>query len=206
MDGPTQTVTVQIATQERVRTTTGPQWWDMPIIIKVPLVLPRGGGFSLTLPLKKGNEGMLIFCDTCLDFWWVNGQTNAPKADNAVAASGTQRQNEVRRHHFWDCGFLPGMCSQPNVLSDYSTDAAQLRSDDLSSCVSVASNEVRISADTDIALVAPAISATDGGTALALVNDVFYQWFVNVYMPSVRYVATAPAAPTGAETTVLKGQ
>ena len=98
------------------------------------------------------------------------------------------------------------MCSQPNVLSDYSTDAAQLRSDDLSSCVSVASNKARISADMDIALAAPAINATNGGTALALVNDVFYQWFVNVYMPSVRYVATAPVVPAGAETTVLKGQ
>ena len=152
VDPATQTVTVQIAVQERVRTSTGPQWWDMPIIIKVPLVVPRGGGFSLTLPLKKGDEGMLVFCDTCLDFWWVNGQSNAPKADNATSPSGTQRQNEVRRHHFWDCGFLPGMCSQPNVLTNYSTDATQLRSDDGTVAVSVSGSSV--------ALMAPLVIAT----------------------------------------------
>ena len=74
LDPTTQTVTVQISIQERVRTPTGPQWWDTPPIIKVPIIVPRGGGYAVTLPLKKGDEGLLVFCDTCFDLWWHNGQ------------------------------------------------------------------------------------------------------------------------------------
>ena len=162
MDAATQTVTVQIAIQERVRTTTGPQWWDMPIIIKVPIVLPRGGGFCLTLPLKQHDEGLLVFCDTCFDFWWHNGRTNAPKAANASSPSGTQKQNEVRRHHFWDCGFIPGMTSQPNKIAAYSTDSMQLRSDSGVTKASVAESSVALA--TPLVTVAQNLQVGNGAT------------------------------------------
>jgi hypothetical protein len=131
MDALHQTVTVQIAIQERVRNNGQQQWWDVPPIVNVPILVPRGGGYSITLPLKKGNQGMLIFCDTCFDTWWVNGQTSAPPAQNPglTTPSGSQRQLEVRRHHVHDCGFLPGMWSQNNLLTAYSTDSLQIRSD-----------------------------------------------------------------------------
>ena len=115
MDPVTQTVTVQIALQERVRvpsaTAAGCAWMDIPPIIKVPIVTPRGGGFSFTLPLKKDDEGLLVFCDTCFDLWWVNGQNSspAPTMPKGATSSGSQRQLEVRRHHVHDCGFIPGM-------------------------------------------------------------------------------------------------
>jgi hypothetical protein len=202
----TQTVTVQIAIQEQVRTDTGPQWWDIPPIIKVPILIPRGGGFSITLPLKKGDEGLLIFCDTCFDFWWVNGQNNAPVAQNTGTASGSQRQNEVRRHHVHDCGFLPGGYSQPNVLSNYATASMQVRSDDGAAIIDVAAAGVTVTAQ-NVALVAPTVTAKQsGGTPQVLVNDNFYQWFKTTYMPAVQYVGAMPALPVSPETTVLKGQ
>lgn len=188
----TQTVTAQIAMQERVRTPQGAQWWDTPPIFLVPLILPRGGGYSLTLPLKKGDEGLLVFCDTCFDLWWQNAQTNSPKASNSKQPSGTQQQLEVRRHHIHDCGFIPGMCSQPNKLSDYSSTAAQLRRDDGSALVEVADGAVTVK--------------QAGGDALPLLNDNFYQWFLNTFMPAVQYKATQPTPPEEAETTILKGQ
>jgi len=206
LDPVTQTVTVQIAIQEQVRTKTGPQWWDVPPIIKVPIVIPRGGGFSITIPIKKGDEGLLIFCDACIDFWWANGQNNAPKAANADSASGSQTQNEIRRHWVHDCGFLPGMYSQPNVLTDYATDSLQIRSDDGNTVIEVTATEVNVTAPDTVHVKSPAISADNGGTALALVNDNFYQWFIDTYMPSVQYVSSAPSPPTNPETTVLMGQ
>jgi hypothetical protein len=146
MDAATQTVSVQIAIQERVRTAAGPAWMDVPTITKVPILVPRGGGFSLTLPLKKGDEGLLIFCDTCFDLWWTNGQASSPPPTlpAGVSASGSQRQNEVRRHYVHDCGFFPGMWSQPNVLSNYSTASAQLRSDDGSVSIDLAHSGITL--------------------------------------------------------------
>lgn len=214
LDPTHQTVTVQIAIQERVRTAEGAQWWDVAPIINVPIIIPRGGGFSVTLPLKKGDEGLLVFCDTCFDFWWQNGKNNSPVANNNTSPSGTQRQFEVRRHHIHDCGFIPGMYSQPNVLSDYSTDSLQLRSDDGNTIIDVAEDGVTVTGQNVVVnassvaqVTAPQIHANaSGGTALALVNDNFYRWFVDIYMPSVVYVSSEPVLPANPETTILKGQ
>lgn len=138
MDVDSQTVTVQISIQERVRQQTGTQWWDIPPIGNVPVVMPRGGGYACTLPLKQGDEGLLVFCDTCFDSWWLNGQTNAPKADNVDTPSGSQRQFEVRRHYVHDCGFIPGMWSQKSTLISYDADNMQIRSDDATQMLELA--------------------------------------------------------------------
>jgi hypothetical protein len=203
MDAVHQTVTVQIAIQERVRFNGQQQWWDVPPIINVPILVPRGGGFSVTLPLKKGDQGMLIFCDTCFDNWWVNGQTAAPPVQNSPALpgpnpSGSQRQLEVRRHHIHDCGFLPGMWSQNNLLTDYSTDSLQIRSDDGNTVIDVAEAGVTISG--------AAVMAQNDGPALALVNDTFFQFWLTEVIPFLVAKGFTGTTPLGSETTILKGQ
>jgi len=203
MDVATQTVTVQIAIQERVRTPKGPQWQDLPPIARVPPMIYRGGGFSVTLPLKKGTEGMLIFCDCCFDLWWNNGTNNAPPAQNLQAGqgpSGSQQQIGMHRHEFWDCGFYPGLSSQPNILSDYSTDSLQIRSDDGTTVIDVSESGVNITA--------PEVNAkSTGGTPLALVNDTWFQWWkTNIYPFLVSKGYAGPGIPLVPETTVLKGQ
>lgn len=229
MDPVTQTVTVQIALQERVRVpsaaTAGCAWMDIPPIIKVPIIIPRGGGFSFTLPLKKGNEGLLVFCDTCFDLWWVNGQNSSPvpTMPKGAASSGSQRQLEVRRHHVHDCGFIPGMCSQPNVLSNYSTTSAQLRSDDGTAVVDVAEAGVTVTAPAvqvtttgnaqvtaagTISLKAPGVSAYNAsGMPLALVNSSWLSWFTTNIQPFLSGLGyTGPAMPLVSQTTILKGE
>lgn len=167
-----QTVTVQIAIQERVKPGAGPaQWWDIPPIVNVPIVLPRGGGFSFTLPLKKGDQGLLVFCDACFDNWWVNGQGSAPPAANVAAPSGSQRQLEVRRHYVHDCGFLPGMWSQNNVLSDYASSSMQLRADDGAAIIDVSENGVSILAH--------------GGTVQPLMTKAWQTWFTTYVLPHI---------------------
>lgn len=210
MDVSEQTVTVQIAIQERVRLASGVQWWDVPPIVHVPVMVPRGGGFAITLPLKKGDEGMLIFCDACIDFWWANGQTNAPVAANLLAAaqangvsataSGSQIQNEVRRHYVHDCGFYPGLWSQKRLLSTYSADSLQIRTDDGTTTVVDVSTA-------GVSLTGAAITAANGGTKQALVTDAFYQWFVTDIMPfltSKGYAGVGP--PSNSETTIFEAQ
>lgn len=179
MDPAKQTVRVQIAIREQAATPQGKQWLALNPILNVPIVIPRGGGFSITLPLKQGNEGLLVFCDCCFDFWWQNG--------------GINNQVGNHRHEYWDCGFIPGMYSQPHVLQNYSTDSMQLRADDGSAVVDVSTGAVKV----------------QGGTSpapLPLVNDNFYQWFITTFMPAVMYTAGPPPLPTAPETTILKGQ
>lgn len=211
MDVAKQTVTVQLAVQERVRVQDSlkAQWWDVPPMVFVPVMTPRGGGYGVTLPLKKGDEGMVIFCDACIDLWWASGQTNSPVADNTGVSSGSQRQNEVRRHYPHDCGFYPGLWSQPNVLENYSADSLQVRTDDGATVIDVSKTDgVTITTNVAVQLTAPAVSASvSGGTPQKLVNDTFYQWYVTNVQPFLVSKGYAgPGVPAGSETTVLKGQ
>lgn len=41
-------------------------------IESVPIVGISGGGFSINLPLKEGDKGLLIFCDYDIDAWLNN--------------------------------------------------------------------------------------------------------------------------------------
>lgn len=129
-DAETQTVTVQPTIRERIcNPDLTYSWVDLPLLVDVPISLPRAGGFSLTLPIQKGDECLLVFSDMCIDAWWANGGTKNTQPDK-------------RRHDLSDATAILGAWSQPRVLTNYSTNAAQLRTDDGSTYVSVKPGEI----------------------------------------------------------------
>jgi len=89
---------------------------DIPDLADVPVVMPRGGGYSLTIPIQAGDECLLIFADQCIDSWWTTGEVQDPLA--------------VRRHSLSDPFALLGCWSKPNVIPNYDPSNCQLRSDD----------------------------------------------------------------------------
>ncbi|MGQ6179719.1 Gp138 family membrane-puncturing spike protein [Serratia sp. IR-2025] len=97
-----------------------------PVIQDIPVVFPRGGGCTLTFPVKAGDECLVIFSDRCIDFWWQNGET--------------QNTSRTRSHSFSDAFVIPGPQSQAKKISSISTSAAQLRTDDGSAFVEVAAD------------------------------------------------------------------
>ena len=121
-------VAVQIAITEVVQTPEGPQNTAIWPIFNVPLVVFSMGGFSITFPPKEGDEGLLVFCDMCIDAWWQNG--------------GVQNQIERRRHDLTDCGFIPGLRSQARPIPDWSQNSLQIRSDDGSTYVEIAAGQI----------------------------------------------------------------
>lgn len=141
----TQTVTVQPAIRERVQ---NPDltysWVQLPLLVDVPIVIPRAGGFSLTLPVNKGDECLIVFGDMCMDSFWEHG--------------GVQNQPDKRRHDLSDGYCVLGTWSQPRVLTNYSTSAAQLRTDDGTVSISLSSS--------GISMTAPANSITANGKVL----------------------------------------
>jgi hypothetical protein len=113
------TCTVQPTIQGRFRSSPTSQSWtwkNMPLLIKCPVVFPRGGGWTLTFPLKAGVEGCVHFSSRCVDAWWLSG--------------GVQQQMEFRMHDLSDGFFQPGPMSVPNVIKNISETTAQWRSDD----------------------------------------------------------------------------
>lgn len=82
-----------------------------------PVHYPGGGGVTHTHPVKKGDEGMMLFASMPQDLWHDKG--------------GIQDPIDGRRHHLADSRWLPGGRSNPRKLNPPpSTSSQQNRSDD----------------------------------------------------------------------------
>ncbi|WP_413206709.1 Gp138 family membrane-puncturing spike protein, partial [Rhodospirillum sp. A1_3_36] len=89
----------------------------LPLLVDVPVCFPCGGGFTLTFPIKPGDEAMVVFSSRCIDSWWQSG--------------GIQDQAEQRMHDLSDGMAIVGLRSQPRVLNPVADpENVQLRSDD----------------------------------------------------------------------------
>lgn len=97
---------------------------NYPLLVDVPVVFPRGGGCTLTFPVKAGDECLVIFADRCIDFWWQSG--------------GVQEAVDVRQHDLSDAFAIVGPQSQAKKISGISMSGAQLRTDDGAAFVEVA--------------------------------------------------------------------
>lgn len=89
---------------------------NYPLLVDVPVIFPRGGGCTLTFPVKAGDECLVIFADRCIDFWWQSG--------------GMQEPVDDRVHDLSDAFCIVGPQSQAQKISGISTSAVELRSDD----------------------------------------------------------------------------
>jgi hypothetical protein len=88
----------------------------LPLLVDVPVVFPRGGGCTITFPVKSGDECLVVFSDRCIDFWWQSG--------------GVQETVDPRQHDLSDAFAIVGPQSQANVISNISTTTLQMRTDD----------------------------------------------------------------------------
>jgi phage baseplate assembly protein gpV len=134
-DEDAQTVTVQPTTTESTLLAGIPTPVALPQLTDVPVLLPRAGGFTLTMPITAGDECFVLFADTNIDAWLQSG------------GSGNNQING-RRHSLADGIAIFGPWSQPRVLTAYSTTSVQLRSDDGTVIVDVAAAAVTITAPT----------------------------------------------------------
>lgn len=88
----------------------------LPLLVDVPVVFPRGGGCTITFPVKAGDECLVVFSDRCIDFWWQNG--------------GVQEPVDPRQHDLSDAFAFIGPQSQAEVIGNISTSTLQMRTDD----------------------------------------------------------------------------
>lgn len=131
-DAAKQTVSVQLTVLENINNaqTLVPTSVQIPILSDVPLVLPRAGGFVVTLPVKVGDECLVIFGDNDYGAWWFSG--------------GSQAQVTRRRHDLSDGFAILAPWSQPRVIADYSTDSLEIRSDDGTQAIEVRTDAINI--------------------------------------------------------------
>ncbi len=89
---------------------------DLPILPHCPIVFPRGGGYSMTFPIKKGDECMVQFSCRSLDEWWQTGKGQPPY--------------DFRKHDLSDGVCFVGLTSRAKPLQNIHPIRAQFRADD----------------------------------------------------------------------------
>ena len=112
-DAIAQTATVNLALREKINIDGNLEWTDIPVLVDVPVLFPRAGGYAITFPVQTGDECLVIFCDMCIDAHWQSG--------------GVQNQIDKRRHDLSDGMAIITGTSQPNRLSDVSSSTFQIR-------------------------------------------------------------------------------
>ena len=92
------------------------KWQQIPQLKSMPAFYMGGSGMAMTIPIKKGDEGLTVFASRSIDNWHEKG--------------GVQEQFANRMHDLSDGFFFPGFRSTPNALPNVSTTSWQLRTQD----------------------------------------------------------------------------
>lgn len=143
-----QTATVRLCIRESITNDIGASHWvEIPPLLDLPILIPRAGGYMMTLPIKTGDECLVVFSDMCIDGWFVHG--------------GVQNQMEKRRHDLSDGICIPGIWSQPNRVKDYSTTSCQIRNEEGSSYIELSGDDVNIVAKGNINLSAASVKSNN---------------------------------------------
>ncbi|VVE41580.1 hypothetical protein PMO31116_04146 [Pandoraea morbifera] len=155
------TCSVQPAIQMRAR---GPDGTvtsiALPLLVDCPVQFPAGGNCTLTFPVKRGDECLVVFGSRCIDAWWQSG--------------GVQEQADTRMHDLSDGFVLLGTRSRPRALAGVSTASAQLRSDDGATFIDLnpSTQKVKIVAPGGFDVVAPLATFSQAVTITGLLTFV----------------------------------
>ena len=143
-----QTLSVQPTVQGSVASPNGAkQLVNLPLLVDVPIVWPRAGGFALTFPITAGDEVLVVFASRCIDSWWQSG---------GIGASA-----EARMHDLSDGFAILAPTSQPKKLSGVSSTNVQLRDESGTTYVEITPDgKARVVAATQIDVEAPTINIT----------------------------------------------
>ena len=143
-----QTLSVQPTVQGSVASPDGAkQLVNLPLLVDVPIVWPRAGGFALTFPITAGDEVLVVFASRCIDSWWQSGGIGAPA--------------EARMHDLSDGFAILAPTSQPKKLSGVSSTNVQLRDEAGTTYVEITPDgKARVVAATQIDVEAPTVNIT----------------------------------------------
>ena len=144
-DAEAETVSVQPAIRGRILQPDGSERLvSLPLLVDVPVVFQGGGGFTMTFPVKPGDECLVVFASRCIDAWWQSGGVGDPL--------------ETRQHDLSDGFAFVGPRSKARALIGVSTEDVQLRTDDGKASVTIKPDHTITAANP-----AATVSLTPGG-------------------------------------------
>lgn len=164
--------------QPTIQRKLGGELVNLPLLVGVPVRFPKVSGFSITLPLKEGDEVEIKCAERSIDNWLLDGD---------IQAAG-----DIRKHSLSDAYATPMMYSQDNKITDFDPDNIQIRNDAGTSFITLTSTgDIVLNGDSDFA-----VAFTDMKAAFdTLVSD------FNTHMHPTAALGSPspPVAPTTAD-------
>lgn len=117
------------------------QYLSYPMITNIPLAIQRGAGLRITYPITPGNPCTLIFSQRSIDNFVLEGtEANPVDGPNPKTAA-------IRCMDLTDAMCFPGIITTKDTVSDYATDAIEIRSDDNKVKVSLKQDSLTLKQD-----------------------------------------------------------
>ena len=139
------TIEAQPAIRERLVLEDGSiQYLNLPLLINVPVAFPSSGSASITFPISKGDECLVIFSDLAIDNFWTSGSIQNPV--------------EVRRHDLSDGIAIP--CSLSLTRARSAGGSIQIRRGD--TLIEVGASTSKMSSGDRV------VELTDSGARIAV--------------------------------------
>lgn len=88
---------------------------EIPPLLDVPVVIYGGGGYSITTPIKQGDECLVLFNDRSIDNWYMLGDKRIPRED--------------RIHNYSDAIAIVGINNQKKNIQGYSDNSICINKD-----------------------------------------------------------------------------
>lgn len=141
---------------------------SLPVLVDVPIIFPSGGGFTITMPITKGDAVLLLFSQRGITEFKKTFNESLPDIDSLLSIQ--------------DAIAIPGfgaLSISPNL-----TDGANMQTEDGTNSISVNNDkaELKIGANT-LDIDDTAMTATIGGATLVL-NSTSLTSNVPVFAPS----------------------
>ncbi len=137
-----------------------------PPMIEVPIQFFRFGGFSMTMPVKAGDEVAVFFSERGMDNFLSTGETGQPPTS-------------ARFFSLTDAFAIPGLNSDGNIVPAYNSQELEIKTDSGTCILKIGlTGDFTVTSDTTV-LVEALLTATlkgtvsaslQGGTNTALIN------------------------------------
>lgn len=88
---------------------------ELKMLLDLPVMFPCAGGFTITHPIREGDECLVNFADRNIDLWWQSGNVQNPF--------------DMRKHDLSDGFAFFRPQSQAKKISDVSTTDLEIRND-----------------------------------------------------------------------------
>ena len=127
-DAATQSAVVQVARERYVDNLDGLNILEeSPLLIQVPVHFPQGGGYSLTFPVTKGDNCLVMFAERGCSHWVQRGAMKI-----GVFATGVPKPDFHRMFDVNDSFALVGFNPVPQAIPNFQAASVELRSADRS--------------------------------------------------------------------------